>query len=49
MKLLNEFLALIQGVFSILSDFLINSPFKYLLGVFLLAMCVGLISKLKKA
>jgi len=47
-KMLNEFLALIQGFFSILSDFLINSPFKYLLGVFLLAMCIGLISKLKR-
>ena len=47
-KMLNEFLALIQGFFSILSDVLINSPFKYLLGVFLLAMCIGLISKLKR-
>ena len=47
-KMLNEFLALIQGFFAILSDFLINSPFKYLLGVFLLAMCIGLISRLKR-
>lgn len=46
--MLSDFLGLIQGVFSILSDFLINSPFKYLLGVFLIAMCIGLISKLKR-
>lgn len=46
--MLDDFLALIQGFFNIISDFLINSPFKYLLGVFLIAMVIGLISKLKR-
>ena len=46
--MLEDFLALIQGFFAILSDFLINSPFKYLLGIFLIAMVIGLISRLKR-
>ena len=46
--MLDDFLSLLQGLFSVISDFLINSPFKYLLGVFLLAMCIGLISRLKR-
>ena len=46
--MLDDFLGLIQGFFSILSDFIINSPFKYLLGVFLIAMVIGLISRLKR-
>lgn len=46
--MLDDFISLLQGLFNIISDFLINSPFKYLLGVFLVAMCIGLISKLKR-
>lgn len=46
--MLEDFLGLLQGLFSIISDFLINSPFKYLLGIFLIAMVIGLISKLKR-
>lgn len=46
--MLDDFLALVQGIFSIMSDFIRNSPFKYLLGVFLIVMVIGLISKLKR-